>query len=310
MYSSTWLLIAFAFIALNLYEPPSEASPDPLPPSLKTLPPELKEMIARLVDPIGLFSLRFIDKPFRRIIQPQKQQYIEHLLALECRVKYGGPPLPFRSLFGRPVWRGSAFLATRSRWACAGCVQLLPYYHFQNKFLAWVIWRKPRPKCPAAKIITSWEPVRAMMATPTPLPADGGRSIQNLFGFLEERFWGLVLNQEVLNRARGTSRHHRKCNECLFRDGFFDLATIARNHGMFGTERFPIISIEYHLIRSPVDRYFPGILDTMQQGRPVLSFLQVIPTPWTLWMARCPRCAKWQELRAFRFGMEIRGDRA
>ncbi|KAF5563837.1 hypothetical protein FNAPI_2447 [Fusarium napiforme] len=287
--------------SLNLYEPPSEASPDTLPPSLKTLPPELKEQIARFVDPIGLFSLRFIDREFRNFIQLQKQQHIERLLVLECRVTNGGPPLPFfYILYDRPVWSGDAHLATRSRWACAGCVQLLPYHHFQNKFLAEVIWRKPRPGSPAANIITSWEPVPASVATPTPLPADGGRSIQDAWGFLDEGFWGLLLDQEVSD-ARGTSRHHRKCNECLFRDGFFNSTTIASNHDMFGTERFPIISIEDRFIRSSVDRYFPGILDNMQQGRPpVLSFREGIRA--TLWMARCPRCAKWQELRAFRFG--------
>ncbi|KAF5984987.1 cyclin-like f-box [Fusarium coicis] len=173
-------------MALKLYEPPYEP-PYEEPPreaSLKTLPPELKEQITRLVDPIGLFSLRLIHNDFRNIIRPQKQQYIEHLLALECRARYGGPSLPFIDLAGRILWIGSALLATRSRWACAGCVRLLPYYHFQNKFLAEVIWRKPMPGSPAANIITSWEPVPAMVATLTPLPADGGRHIQNTFGFV------------------------------------------------------------------------------------------------------------------------------
>ncbi|KAF5714587.1 hypothetical protein FMUND_7304 [Fusarium mundagurra] len=271
-------------------------------PSLVGLPIELKEQIARFVDPIGLFSLRLINNDFRSIIQPQKQQYIEHLLALECLAKHGGRILPFRSLYGRPLWSGSVLLAMRSRWACSGCVRLLPYYHFQNRFLAEVIWRKPMPGSPAAKTITSWEPGRARVVTLTPLPADGGRSIQDQFVFLDERFWWIV--NPVLNRECGTSRHHRKCNECLFRDGFFDSATIASNHGMYGTERFPIISIENHFIRSSVDRYFPGILDTMQQRRPVTRFRQDTRTPWTLWMARCPRCAKWQELRAFRFGAD------
>ncbi|CCT63074.1 uncharacterized protein FFUJ_00316 [Fusarium fujikuroi IMI 58289] len=70
---------------------------------------------------------------------------------------------------------------------------------------------------------------------------------------------------------------------------------------MFGTQRFPIISIENHMITSPLDRYFPGVLDTIQQGRPSKRFYGGFQQPWTLWMARCPRCTKWQELRAFRF---------
>ncbi|KAF4439422.1 hypothetical protein FACUT_4177 [Fusarium acutatum] len=203
------------------------------------------------------------------------------------------------------------------------------------------------PGSPATKTITSWEPGLGRIArvvTPlTPLPADGGRSIQDRYNLIvgdilatspfelfhqirthnldhfdgmhsgefygrisqnpddiRQRLWWNMISMQ--NSEFGSSRHHRKCNACQFKNRVFKDATIASHSGMYGTERFPIISIENHMITSPLDRYFPGVLDTMQQGRPFKRFYQGFQKPWTLWMARCPRCAKWQELRAFRFG--------
>ncbi|KAH7269235.1 uncharacterized protein BKA55DRAFT_588037 [Fusarium redolens] len=101
----------------------------------------------------------------------------------------------------------------------------------------------------------------------------------------------------IENSESGSYRHFRKCNECRFQTGAFKNEI---SPDLCGIKSFPIISIENHMISSPIDRYFPGLLDTLQQGRPRTSFCQGYQTPWTLWMARCPRCGEWQELRAFR----------
>ncbi|KAK2136220.1 hypothetical protein NOF04DRAFT_1338378 [Fusarium oxysporum II5] len=158
-------------------------------------------------------------------------------------------------------------------------------------------------------MITSWEPTDTPTGSvATTPPADGGRSIQArynlivgdilstppfvLFGqyrahglayfdgitFIDFRqriietpddirqrlWWNMILMQ---NREFGSNRHYRKCNRCLFKNGVFNDATI-----------------------------------TSHNGRPFKRFYQGFRKPWTLWMARCPRCEKWQELRAFRIG--------
>ncbi|KAJ4283878.1 hypothetical protein NW764_001435 [Fusarium oxysporum] len=155
-------------------------------PSLGNLPTELKERIARLVDPIGLISLRQTNNHFRSIIkEPQltDRHYIERLLALECVPEYGGPPLLFTNWHDKPLWNDCNLLATR--WACAGCLRLLPYYHFQYKFLAEVIWRKPMLGTPATKTITSWEPTNTPTGgVATTPPADGGGSIQARYNLI------------------------------------------------------------------------------------------------------------------------------
>ncbi|EWZ86726.1 hypothetical protein FOWG_10262 [Fusarium oxysporum f. sp. lycopersici MN25] len=259
------------------------------------------------------------------IKEPQltDRHYIERLLALECVPEYGGPPLLFTNWHDKPLWNDCNLLATR--WACAGCLRLLPYYHFQYKFLAEVIWRKPMLGTPATKTITSWEPTNTPTGgVATTPPADGGGSIQARYNLIvgdilatppfvllgQYRAHGLAYFNGITEF--GSNRHYRKCNGCLFKNGVFNDATITSHNGIYGTESFPIISIENHMISSPLDRYFPGILDTMQQGRPFKRFYQGFRKPWTLWMARCPRCDKWQELRAFRIGAgagEVAGGR-
>ncbi|SCO28490.1 uncharacterized protein FFNC_00363 [Fusarium fujikuroi] len=265
---------------LKLTASPPSFNRRPSGPFLDGLAVELKEQIIRLVDPIGLISLRQTNLHFRSIIEPQRQQSIERLLALECLPRYGGSLLPFTKCPGKALWSDPDLLATqtRSRWACTGCKRLLPYYHFQYKFLAEVIWRKPPPGSPATKIITSWEPGLGRIArvvTPlTPLPADGGRSIQDRYNLIvgdilaispnelfnqirnhnlnhfegmhygdflgritynpnnirELLLWNLISMQ---NSEFGSSRHHRKCNACQFKNHVFNNATIASHNGMF-----------------------------------------------------------------------------
>ncbi|KAF5628812.1 hypothetical protein F52700_7905 [Fusarium sp. NRRL 52700] len=227
-------------------------------PSLRNLPTELKEQIARFVDPIGLFSLRLIDNNFRRIIQPQRQQYVEHLLALECSRGYGGCFIPFTNVHGRPLWIDAHALATRARWACTGCVRLLPYYHFQHQFLTDLSWQKPLPGFPTDNIITSWEPGHAgrNLRVVAPLLGNGDRRLLDYYN-VNPRLWWIFY--------AGRYRHLRRCNECRFRNP--NIANIASFNNMYGTESFPIVAIETHIFTSPLDRYFPGIPNPMQQGR-------------------------------------------
>ncbi|KAF5571519.1 hypothetical protein FPHYL_265 [Fusarium phyllophilum] len=332
--SNTWLLVAFAFIVLKICEPRRA--------SLGNLPAELKQKIARLVDPIGLISLSQTNCHFRYVIEVEERQRIERLLALECIPKHGGSPTLFTNWYDKPAWHQRDRL--EARWACTGCMRLRPYYRFQYKFLSEVIWRKPMPGSPRTNVFTSWEPTQRGVAAQITPSADGGRSLQDCYqaivgdifryhpaylltlyqfhqvgymaGFTVRDLQQMILfnPQELRRRLRlsliamensgvfGSDRYFRKCIECQFKSDVFNNATIASHNGLYGTEKFPIISIENHLISSPLDRYFPGILESLQQGRPRGRFYNGYPKLWPVWMARCPRCAKWKELSVFRIG--------
>ncbi|KAG5757950.1 hypothetical protein H9Q72_013913 [Fusarium xylarioides] len=330
------LVAAFALIALELRKRQKA--------SLGTLPGELKQMIARFVDPIGLISLRQTNRHFRRLIQVQERQYIERLLALECVPEHGGPPALFTHWHQDPAWYDRNLPDTR--WACTGCMRLRPYYRFQHKFLSEVIWRKPIHGSPGTNVVTSWEPTqRAMAGAAQPTPsADDGRSIQaryeaivgdvfqhppwsplalnhiqqlgDITGLTVRKLRRMIrYNPEKLHRLLrlsmttmensgvfGSDRYFRKCIECQYKSHVFNDATIASDNDLYGTERFPIISIGNYSIASPLDRYFPGVLEILQQGRPRAHFYDGYPKLWPIWVARCPPCAKWKELRSFRIG--------
>ncbi|KAF5966576.1 hypothetical protein FBULB1_11592 [Fusarium bulbicola] len=313
--------------------------------ALNNLPVEVQQRIARFVDPVGLISLRQTNRHFLRIINVQRQQYIERLLALECTLEHGGPPIIFTTRDDKPFWFDRNL--AEARWACTGCMRLRPYYHFQYKFLAEVIWRKPMPGWPGTNVITSWEPsATGIGGAPITPSADGGRSLQaryraivddfsqddavalliryqahqvgNMFGMPAHALQQMILHNPEALRWRllqsmitmensgdfGSDRYFRKCNDCQFNSGIFNNATIISQDGLYGTDSFPIISIENHSIASPLDRYFPGILENLRQGRPTARFYSGYRKGWPLWMARCPQCATWKELKTFRIGAD------
>ncbi|KAJ5092540.1 hypothetical protein NUU61_007410 [Penicillium alfredii] len=127
------------------------------PPSLDTLPVEILSSIFRLLDPIGLISASQTSSQFRRIIKPNRPNFVERLLALESREKEGGPALHFRPRGNQltPDWGSKEWEAMR--WVCAGCLRLLPHIEFDNHSLLRLGYRKPIPNSRAANFATSWE---------------------------------------------------------------------------------------------------------------------------------------------------------
>ncbi|KAL3470309.1 hypothetical protein BJX99DRAFT_239779 [Aspergillus californicus] len=124
---------------------------------LESLPVELQCSIIRYLDPIALISTSQTNTHFRTVINPQKTHRVEYLLAIECSEEKGGPLINF-SRFGTldpdrvtPEWEAN-------RWACTGCVRLLPHYAFNNFALSTLKYRKPVPGSVAARQCTTWEP--------------------------------------------------------------------------------------------------------------------------------------------------------
>ncbi|KAF9768798.1 hypothetical protein IL306_013851 [Fusarium sp. DS 682] len=120
----------------------------------------------------------------------------------------------------------------------------------------------------------------------------------------------------------GKKRYLRKCNECRFRKGLF---LYTRFRGGRGTRNFPIVSTRQVSFAAALDRYFPGFLSTLKSkgayvklpsaygqsytkseatraicsGSWVESFVKSTSQKYTMYMARCTRCERWQESRSF-----------
>ncbi|KAK8013038.1 hypothetical protein PG991_010413 [Apiospora marii] len=121
------------------------------------LPVEIWCSIFRLLDPVGLVAASQACAKFRQIVQPGRVHFVERLLALECQAEHGGPVPRFHAnnYELEPAWEDEAW--TRMRWACSGCLRLLPDAAFDNHSLLRLGYRKPAPGTPSSRAVTSWE---------------------------------------------------------------------------------------------------------------------------------------------------------
>lgn len=135
--------------------------------SLSTLPTEVQCAIFRLLDPISLIFISQTSSQLRKLIQPTRLHWVELLLALESREQFGGkiPVFCARNNQCEPHWTSPEWQSMR--WACTGCLRLLPYNAFDNHYLLRLRYRKPIPGSPASRLYTSWEPSRTGRANKT-----------------------------------------------------------------------------------------------------------------------------------------------
>ena len=131
----------------------------------------------------------------------------------------------------------------------------------------------------------------------------------------EEEFRDMTLQEktEILqrnaraieNERAGYRRRLRACNECRYRRRKIH----PKFPGYDGTARMPIVPSRQILFRTHLDRWFPGLSDILETQRPEVNpvlfrIYRVDPRdqPISTYMARCPQCERWRELRAFRIG--------
>jgi hypothetical protein len=282
-----------------------EVADDPL--SFPSLPTEILCAIIRLVDPIALISLSQSSRALRAFIQPSGDDFVQRILVLELDPTLGGI-VRFRSRDNNltPPWDDAEAWKT-IRFACVGCMKLLPHTRFSNQNLLQLRRRKPPPGSREATRITDWEPLAGGDAK-----ARGLRLQERTQREKEDRAAVRIdlehtSEGEVDARAEvllgGMHRTRRRCNECRFRRGEFARHTRAN----VGTAAVPVLKSRRLGFTCALDRYFPGLLPEVPlEMAPVLSRVyndDVRTELFTLYHVRCPGCAVWQELGAFRVGL-------
>ncbi|VUC24166.1 unnamed protein product [Clonostachys rosea] len=248
-----------------------------------SLPVELQCLSISFLDPVTLVSLSQADTYFRRLIQPGRHEIVQRLLQLECTQEHGGG---LNDRLNSSSWDG----AESMRWACTGCLRLLPHTSFDNHSLLRLGYRKPAAGSPAADPITNWGAARKLWGRRFHQPKDASdpaHDAENASAVEAERW--------------GSKRHLRKCNECRFQNSELGRA----NSRERGTPAAPIQPSRGLAFASSRDRFFPGLAEHVGLGP--LSEVVVAGSSrskqfWPTRMVRCPGCAQWQEMRSFRLG--------
>ncbi|CAG9983341.1 unnamed protein product [Clonostachys byssicola] len=259
--------------------------------SLCTLPPEIRISIAGHLDAKSLLALSLTCTPFRRLIQLTSDQRLQTLLQLELLDRYGGK---VRVYGNRPENGGERFATAqqiadwgRFRWACSGCLRVLPHLEFDNRLIFGSAYKKPVHTRPSDHV-WSW----------------GSRPDE-----VDMRLLG-----------SGEKRHLRQCNECLFQRGSSPLRYVDEFClGSKGTtppalsRRVPVANSRRIRCASAFNRFFPGFLDFLSRS---LDESKEVPSKRTLqylgyhsrlypvrsskcYLLRCPSCERWKELRTF-----------
>ncbi|KAJ7191500.1 hypothetical protein GGX14DRAFT_600497 [Mycena pura] len=258
--------------------------------SFPSLPTEILCAIIHLVDPIGLISLSQSSRAFRALIQPSQDDFVQRLLALELDPALGGI-VRFRSRDNNltPPW-DDAEAWKAIRFACVDCMKLIPHTRFSNQNLLQLRRRKPPPGSREANRITDWEPLAGGDAK-----ARGLRLQKRIRRKKEDR----AAVRFELERSSGAE----VADDPDAWQGEFARPTRAN----VGTAAVPVLTSRRLEFTCALDRYFPGLFPRMPlEMRPPLFRVykdNVRAELFTLYHVRCPGCAVWQELGAFRVGL-------
>ncbi|KAG8664716.1 uncharacterized protein FPOAC1_013496 [Fusarium poae] len=101
----------------------------------------------------------------------------------------------------------------------------------------------------------------------------------------------------IENEECGKKRYLRNCNECRFRKSLFSYTRFAGNRG---SQHFPIVPSRQVSFATDLDRHFPGFLSTLRSKKPSARNTNGTGRLYPMYMARCPGCESWQEIRSFR----------
>ncbi|KAF3924740.1 hypothetical protein AA313_de0208867 [Arthrobotrys entomopaga] len=271
------------------------------------LPVELQQHIITLLDPIALISLSQCNRRFRHLINPDRRERVEKLLARECHdVNGGGIPLH------KIAWEGTFEVDwsldkwEAHRWACTNCQRLLPHTEFDNHSILGLAYRKPAQGTPACTDFkSSW--------TPSLRGKKWGRKVR--LAKAKEKRDTKDANEEYEdwfppNDYRCEYRRWRRhCNECRYILHELRPQLSHWDGVMGGTHKVPILRSRLLEFESTLERWFPGLADVLENKPPespprITRHMNwgIEYELWTMYMMRCQLCERWQELRSFRFG--------
>jgi hypothetical protein len=269
-----------------------------------SLPIELQIQIIPLLTSTSLIALSQTNRHFRRLIDPQKRQFVNRLLELECFPEYGGEVTINEQA---KIIVPPGYVA----YACTYCLKILSHTHFDNHSLLRLRFRKPPPESRVGQQLCGWSSGDAK--------AQGlKRQADLLSDSLMNWFDSSAVPDPTSTKWTqlyhiGANRNRRMCNECKFATGFWarNVGVTRRNWGVrsrcsnVGTATVPVVAGRQRRCHDSTERYFPGLFPVgpeEQYPERWKIYRKANCDWWTLWSIRCAGCGVWQERAAFRKG--------
>ncbi len=283
---------------------------------LSTLPLEILCIIIPLLDPISLISLSQTSRDLRHIINPKKHHFEQRLLALELLPDHGGIVPTFRARDNKlePSWDSPEW--KQNRYACCGCMKLLPHMRFDNHQILGLYLRKPPLGSIEFERLADWDSIENSSSAAywerVQARKHISRTARDEYHLATSGHYNNELDFDVVDTYMSDSianfnepllcgriRHKRRCNECRRLRG--DWSRPTRDYGKLVA---PIVRSRQLPFHSSFERYFPGLVN-QPRGDKIPRLFRVWQSNtktnlFTLYTARCMTCGVWQELAAFR----------
>ncbi|RDL41694.1 Uncharacterized protein BP5553_01673 [Venustampulla echinocandica] len=268
------------------------------------LPTDIQVLILPCLTSTSLISLSQTNRHFRQLIDPQRNQFVNRLLELECLPEYGGE-VTINEHAKIIIPSGTV------SYACIHCLKIIPHTHFDNHALLRLRFRKPPPESRASQQLCGWTSGGAKARG---LKRQADLRNDTLTNWIWQNSSSGIPESKLLELYKiGTTRNRRICNECKFITGFW-----SRNAGNqsqswggkhrnsnVGTAGVPVVKGRQRRCHDSTERYFwdlfPIAADTEYPSRWKI-YREGNCDWWSLWSIRCPGCAIWQERAAFRKG--------
>ncbi|KAK3381040.1 hypothetical protein B0H63DRAFT_560815 [Podospora didyma] len=294
---------------------------------LTMLPVELVALVIAEVDPVELIALSQTCRSLRGIIRPTRWHFMQRLLALELDPAVGGITPLFRGRDNKltPQFSDDWEAWKINKYACCGCMKLLPHTMFDNHNILRLHLRKPPPSSDEATKKAEWTlsgKVPSQNLSPDDRAAlkawglqyhravnkqddsDGSdvNGAQGPAAFLQHDVTELDrLAEEAEMHICGRARHRRRCNECRWQKG--DWKSGRRLPPLMRRVLLPIVPTRHSFAPDAFSRWYPGLLPRLRPEELPHLGMPTKPANKTarvqMYTVRCISCSVWQELAAF-----------
>lgn len=150
------------FPPLSIEKQSSDASTT----TIEDLPYEVLHIILVNITPDALVFLSQTSRHFRSLLRLERYHLVQCLLALELNPAYAGHRPRFDAKSSTMV--DPSYLETcaleQTRFACCGCLKLLPFHAFESQMIQGLYLRKPSWRARAAKAVSQPGDARARAA--------------------------------------------------------------------------------------------------------------------------------------------------